>query len=77
MFKQLSMFPLKKMLLVDNDIVDETNIYRQDFYPEDIGLKKTAALLNRSSCIEETVFSNQRIMGPHDRVELIKAESIN
>lgn len=26
-FKQLSMFPLKKMLLVDNDIVDETNIY--------------------------------------------------
>lgn len=76
-FKQLSMFPLKKMLLVDNDIVDETNIYRQDFYPEDIGLKKTVALLNRSSCIEETVFSNQRIMGPHDLVELIQAESIN
>lgn len=76
-FRQLSTLPLEKILLIDTDTVDGTNVYRQDYYPDDIGLKKTDILSKRSSLIRETSSLEQVISTKEQLISIIQKHNIN
>ena len=47
---------VKKLILIDNDVVDITNLHRQfGFYEKDLGKKKTSVLANKLMQIEGNV----------------------
>lgn len=66
-FRQLSVLPLQSFVLVDSDVVDTTNIYRQDYYPNDTGYKKTSILSARPTrfaqirCISDCITTEKQL----------------
>lgn len=67
-FRQISMLSLGRIVLVDNDVVDNTNVYRQDYYPSEVGRRKVDVLATRPSNAESIIPIDSFV---HSRSELV------
>lgn len=73
--------PLSKLIeyiIIDNDIVEDRNILRQNFSNWDIGKIKSQALVNKACYeFEEIVASSKRIQKTSDIINIIKTNLDN
>lgn len=76
-FRQLSVLPLEEILLIDTDTVDDTNTYRQDYYPDDVGLRKIDVLSRRASLTHRVEILGQTINDAGQLVAIIRQYDIN
>lgn len=76
-FRQLSMLPLECIVLLDKDFVDDTNICRQDYYPDDVGKRKVDVLASRPSYVESVIPVFQFIDGQDSLADVIGKYCIN
>ena len=59
---------IRRFVLVDGDVVEPSNLNRQSFWPEDVGLPKVLALRDRMKALEPEIDCRAR-------VEWIRAET--
>lgn len=76
-FRQISMLNLEKIFLVDTDKVDQSNIYRQDYYAGDLGLFKTQVLSSRPYSNNSVVPLDCFIKNSADLENLLRDNDIN
>ena len=76
-FTHLSTLPLQSLLIVDNDRVDETNLFCQVFFTEDCGKGKTDVLISRPTLIQQVEAANTIIQSSDDINKLLDMYQCN
>ena len=76
-FTHLSMLPLQSLLIVDDDTVDETNLFRQVFFMEDYGKDKTDVLISRPTLIQQVEAVNTVIQSSSNIDKLLDVYQCN
>lgn len=76
-FRQLSMASLESIVLADKDVVEDSNVFRQDYYPDDVGKRKIDVLASRPSNAGSVIPVYRFIDGRDTLVDTIKEYRIN